>query len=88
VRAKIKSNEQAYIHNYNEVIRQKLIKLRENSGMGMAALAKACQPPLSLYYLSRLENGKARPRVDALERMLKVYGLTINEFLAQGQPEN
>jgi transcriptional regulator with XRE-family HTH domain len=74
-------SEHDYVARYNERIRQRLIKLREQSGMSISKLARSCTPPLNLSYISRLESGDTKPRMDAIERILAVHGVAIEDFL-------
>ncbi len=61
------------------VVGERIRRLRLESGLSQEELGKASK--MSTSYISRLETGEVNPTVDALTRIVRVFGLSIDGLL-------
>jgi len=61
------------------VVGERIRRLRLEAGLSQEELGRASK--MSTSYISRLETGEVNPTVDALTRIVRVFGLTIDGLL-------
>ncbi len=61
------------------VVGERIRRLRIDAGLSQEELGRASK--MSTSYISRLETGEVNPTVDALTRIVRVFGLTIDGLL-------
>jgi len=61
------------------LVGERIRKLRIESGLSQEELGRSSK--MSTSYISRLETGEVNPTVDALTRIVRVFGLTIDGLL-------
>lgn len=61
------------------VVGERIRRLRIESGLSQEELGRASK--MSTSYISRLETGEVNPTVDALTRIVRVFGLSIDGLL-------
>lgn len=57
---------------------QELRVLREKDGHSLSSLAKATDPPMSLGYLSDLENGKRNPSAAVTKKLARALNVPVS----------
>ena len=62
----------------------KVKKLRENAGMTQAELADRLD--VSRPAIGTWESGKARPRLNKLQQLADLFGVTVSELMGEDQP--
>ncbi len=61
------------------IVGERIRRLRQEAGLSQEELGRASK--MSTSYISRLETGEVNPTVDALTRIVRVFGLTIDGLL-------
>lgn len=65
---------------------ENLQRLRKQAGLSQEAVAQKLF--LSRQSISKWENGGAEPGIENLKALAKLYGVTVDELVGNGQPEN
>lgn len=60
---------------------EKLLKLRKEHGWGQSDLAE--KVGIHIGHLSRLENGHSQPSVEVLQKLAKVFGVTMDYLMTE-----
>ncbi len=60
---------------------EKLLKLRKEHGWGQSELAEKVD--IHIGHLSRLENGHSLPSVEVLQKLAKVFGVTMDYLMRE-----